>query len=259
MDLRIGVHVCGAHAGTGRSRGAAVNAAARLRALSPPGGICISGAVRQQLGAELAVSYQDLGTHALDGASEPVHAYRVYVGRPRTAPLSLRRAALVLMCLLIPPGLVGLGAVAYLAPAWRAPAGDGPALTSIAVLPFRDLSPDGGEQPLADGVADALIEALVRSGTLRVAGRDSAFALRGADVAAAGARLGVGSVVEGSVQSSGDRLRVTAQLTRVSDGAVLWSAQFDRAPTDAPATPSELARAIAEAIGAQLEIAREAP
>ncbi|MGI9326800.1 MAG: TIR domain-containing protein [Pseudomonadales bacterium] len=135
-----------------------------------------------------------------------------------------------------------------------APTPSGAAATSIAVLPFKDMSPGGDQQWLAEGMAEEAIDMLVRFDELRVIARTSAFALRGSDVKTVGRELGVGSVVEGSVRRSGDQVRVTAQLIRVADGSHLWSARYDEKLDDIFAIQEKIARELADAIHDELGI-----
>src|SRR5256885_9466853 len=118
---------------------------------------------------------------------------------------------------------------------------------SIAVLPFANLSADPGFEYLSDGIAEDIINALAQLQGLRVAARTSSFAFRGhaADLAEVGAKLKVATVLEGSVRKAGNRLRVTAQLVKVSDGYHLWSERYDREMTDVFAIQDEIAKAIA--------------
>ena len=129
-----------------------------------------------------------------------------------------------------------------------------PAATSIAILPFADMSPDGDQEWLANGMAEELIENVSRIEGLRVIARTSAFALRGREIAEIADRLAVGSVVEGSVRRSGDDLRITAQLVRAVDGSRIWSARYDRRLDDVFALQTEITREIAEAIRRELGI-----
>ncbi|HSG96462.1 MAG TPA: hypothetical protein VLA11_00540, partial [Woeseiaceae bacterium] len=99
---------------------------------------------------------------------------------------------------------------------------------TIAVLPFDDMSPGGDQVWLADGLAEDLLDILSRIDGLRVIARTSSFALRGQNIAIVGESLGAGSVVEGSVRRAGEKLRVTAQLIRVSDQTHIWSNSYDR-------------------------------
>ena len=121
-----------------------------------------------------------------------------------------------------------------------------PLQTGLAVLPFVNLSSDPENEYFSDGMTEELINALTKVTGLRVTARTSAFAFKGkdVDVREIGQRLNVGSVLEGSVRRSGNRLRITAQLVNVSDGYYVWSETFDRGIADVFAVQDELARAI---------------
>ncbi len=124
---------------------------------------------------------------------------------------------------------------------------------SIAVLPFENLSgPD--DEYFADGVADEILNALAQLEGLRVAARSSCFAFKGRreDPRVVGERLGVTTVLEGTVRRSGQRLRVTAQLVNVADGYQMWSERYDRELTDVFAVQDEIAEAIARKLSVAL-------
>jgi TolB-like protein len=122
--------------------------------------------------------------------------------------------------------------------------------SSIAVLPFVDLSPAGDNEYFADGLTEELLNSLVRIRALKVTGRTSAFAYKGRDVdlREVGEQLGVAHVLEGSVRKSGDRLRITAQLISAADGYHLWSETYDRELTDIFAIQSDIAGHVVEAL-----------
>jgi len=126
--------------------------------------------------------------------------------------------------------------------------------TSVAVLPFADLSPDHIDTHMGDGIAETLINALANVPGLTVTARTSAFALRdkASDLGEIGRQLGVAHVLEGSVQRAGDQLRITAKLIRLSDGVTLWSQRFDRGAADIFAVQDEVARSAVSAL--QLEL-----
>ena len=105
---------------------------------------------------------------------------------------------------------------------------------SIAVLPFVDLSPDQTDEYFGKGIAEELLNSLAQFPGLRVAARTSAFSFAGRDVdlRQVGDTLDVAHVLEGSIRRSGERIRITAQLIRASDGFHLWSETYERAMTD---------------------------
>lgn len=137
---------------------------------------------------------------------------------------------------------------------WRAGGGGRVEAASVAVLPFVDLSPERSNAYLGDGMAETLINALANVEGLDVAARTSAFSFRDTakDVRRIGRELGVATVLEGSVQRAGDRLRVTAQLIKTSDGLHLWSENFDRDTKDIFAVQDEVARAVVAALKGKL-------
>lgn len=107
-----------------------------------------------------------------------------------------------------------------------------------------DLSPDGDRQYFADGVAEEIISALTRDGGVRVAARTSSFALRDRPIREVGAALSVASVLEGSVRTVGDTVRITAELVSVADGFQLWSRQFDRTLESVLEVQAEISAAV---------------
>jgi serine/threonine-protein kinase len=138
------------------------------------------------------------------------------------------------------------GATGAVAPAPAA------AARCIAVLPFVNASPEAENEYLSDGITDELITALANVEGLRVAPRSSVFALKGKpqDVRATGALLGAAWVLEGSVRRSGDRLRITAQLSSTDEGRLIWSERYDRRLDDVFAVQDELARTIVDTLRA---------
>jgi TolB-like protein/Flp pilus assembly protein TadD len=125
---------------------------------------------------------------------------------------------------------------------------------AVAVLPFVNMSADAANAFIADGMTEEIINALAQLPSLHVMSRTSSFAFKGqsADIRTIGSKLGVTSVVEGSVQRSGDRLRVTAQLVNVENGYHLWSERYDRKVDDIFAVQDEIARAVAAALRVRL-------
>lgn len=133
----------------------------------------------------------------------------------------------------------------------------------IVVLPFKDTSPDGSLAHLGDGIADSLQRSLAGIAELSVIARASAFAHRDADIPTIAGALQVGTVLDGSVQRVGERLRVSAQLVRTADQTQLWSAAFDRTAADIFAIQDDIAEQVlqavagADALGLQLPPLRQ--
>jgi class 3 adenylate cyclase/TolB-like protein/tetratricopeptide (TPR) repeat protein len=254
--LRIGLHVGDVLAREGDVYGAAVNVAARIEPLAPPGGICVSRAVREQVREAVSHPLVPMGTHALKNIEAPMELFAVALpwldrptgtlptppGAPRPARRWAGTAALLALA-------VAAGALWWARrPAAPPPAPSGPAeaawVDSIAVLPFENMTPDPANEFFSDSISEELIDALARLEGLKVCARTSAFAFKGkgTDVRTIGRRLGVNLVLEGSVRQAGDRFKVTAQLIRAGDGFHLWSDSFVAEAADPFAVQESIAR-----------------
>ena len=126
--------------------------------------------------------------------------------------------------------------------------------TSIAVLPFADLSPGKDQEYFSDGLSEQLINDLAKVSGLKVVGRSSAFQFRGKneDLREVGKKLGVSNVLEGSVYRDRNHVRITAELVKADDGFQLWSQTYDREMKDIFAVQDEIARATTEALQLKL-------
>ncbi|HET7693648.1 MAG TPA: adenylate/guanylate cyclase domain-containing protein [Gemmatimonadota bacterium] len=253
-QLRVGVHLGEVVTESdGDVYGDGVNTAARIQHEAEPGQVVVSEDVWRQLRQRSGYQFDALGERTLQGLEEPVRIYAVG-GTPEEAhadpveshqpPRRFGRGRRI--------ALAGAVAMVIVAIGWwlSTRQGGGPtaaeAAPSIAVLPFADLSPGGDQEYFGDGMTEELINALTRIEGLAVVSRTSAFAYKGKnlDVRDIGRRLGVGTVMEGSVRVAGDRLRITAQLIDVDNGYHLWSETYDREMADVFAIQDEIARAI---------------
>ncbi|NGP54125.1 hypothetical protein [Thioalkalivibrio sp. XN8] len=177
-------------------------------------------------------------------------------------PALLGKRTVLVAGLLVVLG-IGLGAGWFLRPLGApegAPARDsaaesdatGPAVTdkTIAVLPFADFSPASDHEWFADGLTEEILNALARTPDLLVTARTSSFRYKGStlDIPQIAAELGVSHVLEGSIRSTPQRIRVTAQLIRAADGFHVWSQTYDRDPADMIEIQEDLARNIALAM-----------
>jgi TolB-like protein/tetratricopeptide (TPR) repeat protein len=128
-------------------------------------------------------------------------------------------------------------------------------LLSVAVLPLANVGGDAQDEYFSEGMTDELANALSKLPGLRVASRTSAYAFKGKkdiDVGEIGRKLHVQAILEGVVRRSGDRLRVGAQLTNVSDGLAIWSDTYERRTSDVFAVQDDIARSIADALKLKL-------
>jgi TolB-like protein len=125
---------------------------------------------------------------------------------------------------------------------------------SIAVLPFANMSSDPEQEYFSDGISEEIINVLAQIPNLKVAGRTSSFTFKGKneDLRTIGEKLGVKTVLEGSVRSSGNRIRITAQLINVQNGFHLWSEKYEREMKDIFEIQDEISLAIVEELKLQL-------
>ncbi|UTY46775.1 adenylate/guanylate cyclase domain-containing protein [Sinorhizobium fredii] len=233
--------------------GDGVNIAARLQGIAQPGGICISGTAFDQVVHKADVGFSALGEQHLKNIADPVRVYRVLLddskaGKVVTAARTQSRRAIIIVASLAAL-LIAITAIVF---AWQRPLA--PQRPSIAVLPFANLSGDPAQDYFSDGITDNLITDLARLSDLEVIARNSVFAYKGKPLVLADIErdLGVGFVVEGSVQRTGDHIRVNAQLIDATSGDHLWANRFDRGAADVFAIQDEMSRQIADALGVEL-------
>ena len=136
-----------------------------------------------------------------------------------------------------------------------------PDVPSIAVLPFVNMSEDPKQEFFCDGITDSLIAALSRVPRLVVIARNSTFTYKGKPVKVkqVSEELGVRYVLEGSIQRSGDRVRITAQLIDALTGHHLWAERYDRDLKDIFALQDEITLKILEAVQVKLTDGQDIP
>ena len=125
---------------------------------------------------------------------------------------------------------------------------------SIAVLPFANMSADKEQEYFSDGLSEELLNLLAKIQDLKVISRTSAFSFKGKneDIRTIGEKLGVAYLLEGSVRKSADKVRITAQLIKASDGSHVWSEVFDRDLNDIFKVQDEIANAVVSALKVKL-------
>jgi adenylate cyclase len=269
IEFRMGINVGDIIIDRGDIFGDGVNVAARLEGLAKPGGICISDDAHRQVRGKLDVTFADLGERQLKNIARPVRVFQVALDNARPSKLSpprnatpavLRgrwsiRALTIGATVVLIAGAVS-GAV-YFQPA-RAPVPDRLAKPSggfsIVVLPFANLSGDASQDYLADVITDELTTGFSRFRKSFVVSRSTAFTYKGKpiNVRQIGKDLGVRYALEGSVQPSGDRLRVNAQLIDTENDAHIWADRFDENRADLLQMQDAIVHRIAFAIGIKL-------
>ena len=229
IEFRIGINLGDVIVQEDDIFGDGVNVAARLEEIAEPGGICVSYAVRDQLGLRMDVQFEDLGEQAMKNIARPIRAYRVRWDEG-AAPAPATAA----------PG--------------KTPKGERP---SIVVLPLANLSGDGDQELFSDGLSEDIITELSRFRELFVISRSSSFVFKGKavnlrDVAR---ELGVQFVLEGSVRRAGNRVRVSVQLIDAELDRHVWAERFDRELEDVFAIQDEVAGSIVATLAGRVEAA----
>jgi adenylate cyclase len=229
MRFRIGVHVGDIMVQGDNLFGDAVNVAARLEALAEPGGICVSGSVRDYIGTKLPLSFIDHGEQQVKNIAGPVRVYSL-----TTAPTS--------------PPISVTADVGSPSSQWTVPR------LSIVVLPFANLSNDPEQEYFADGITDDLTTDLSRISGSFVIARNTAFTYKGkpADAKQIGRELGVRYVLEGSVRRTGDQIRVNSQLIDAESGSHLWADRFDTDRANLAEAQSEITGRLARVLNVEL-------
>ena len=207
-------------------QGDGVNIAARLEALSEPGGMCVSDAVHEQVRDRLDLVFEDIGKQDIKNIDRPVRVWKWFspVGKTPSLSDSAKQSS---------------------------SASDKP---SIAVLAFDNISGDPEREYLADGITEDIITNLSRFRDLVVIGRKSSFFYKGKDIkpTAVAQDLGVQYLVEGSLRVAGKRLRLTVQLTEPTSGAHLWAERYDREIGDLFAVQDEVVESVVQTLVGRL-------
>jgi TolB-like protein/class 3 adenylate cyclase/Tfp pilus assembly protein PilF len=260
MELRVGVHLGDVEHKGDKVFGDGVNIASRIHGMAKPGGICVSEDVHHAVRNRPAFQFTSLGSPPLKNINTALELFELApslslappaeaaVAKAPVAPLRLRRW--------MPVAAAAGGVVLALATtvgwfATRAPRSTVPA---IAVLPFDNLSADPDSAFFTDGLHDTVIGHLSRVAGLKVISRTSVMGYRGqhSNLKQIARELGVTSVVEGSVQRVGSKLRVAAQLIDTGTDTHLWSNEYNREMADVFEVQADIAQQVAKAVQVRL-------
>jgi adenylate cyclase len=263
--LRVGIHIGDIVRDGDDLYGDGVNIASRVQNLAPVGAVLFTERVLEDIRSHPELPYKSLGKYSLKNIAQPVQVYalsgpgfsdlkssdlqspkgKALSGAPQSAAwrIGMGALALGLMALVLSvvflwnqfkPKELPLAAVAAEVP-------------SVAILPFKDLSPGGDQAWFGEGIAEEILFALSRVEGLKVAGRSSSFAFskEETDPREIGRRLNVGAVLEGSIRKVGNRIRITAQLVNTRDGFQIWSESHEEELSDIFAVQENIARSVA--------------
>ena len=227
FKLRIGIHIGDVVVEEGDVFGDGVNVASRIENLAEPGGICISGRVYEDIRNKPDIKAVFLGEKRLKNVEQPVQVYALKIDK-------LHESEIKPFTVVQP------------SPTKSEP--------SIAVLPFINMSADPEQEYFCDGMTEEIINKLTQIEDLRVIARTSSFCFKGekVDIADIGNKLIIEWILEGSVRKAGNRIRVTAQLVKVSDQTHIFSNNYDRNLEDIFAIQDEISLAIVDALKVKL-------
>jgi len=216
LSLRIGIHVGDVVESGSDILGDAVNIASRIEPLAEPGGICITSQVYEQVSNKAELPFVSLGEKSLKNVAKPVSIYGVRMPWEQTTSAQV---------------------ASY--PTNR-----------IAILPFRNMSPDPNDEYFAEGMTEEIISTVSGISGLNVISRTSVMQYKKTEktIKQIGRELEVGSVLEGSFRKAGNKMRVTTQLIDVAGDRHLWAQNYDRSIDDVFEVQSDVAKQVADAL-----------
>ncbi|HTT58173.1 MAG TPA: tetratricopeptide repeat protein [Opitutaceae bacterium] len=257
LQIRIGLHAGDVVYRENDVFGDGVNIAARIEPLAGAGGICLSEDVARQIQNKIGHPLVRLGSGELKNIAMPVAIFRLLLPwQKRRAPAAERLTFLLRKRSVRRALVAAAAAIAVLAWLRLGAPRAAPALplNRLAVLPLANLGGDATDENFADGMTEELISSLANIRDLNVIARTSVARFKGTqlDIAAIGAALRVGSVLEGSVRMAGDEVRINVHLVDVRTQKTLWSQEYTRLLKDVFAIQSAIASSVTDALQVQL-------
>ncbi len=271
MEFRIGVNLGDVIEDEKRLYGDGVNIAARIEGLAGRGGICISGSAYEQIKNKLNLGYEYLGKRNVKNISDPVKVFRVLMepeaigqvfGEKNARWLRNRWAAFAAIIFVILTAAATIWNFYGRSPPYSketTSTAKTPEIpiekSSIAVLPFQNLSGDQEQEYFSDGITNDIITDLSKFRLLLVIASNSVFIYKGKPVKVqeVSRELGVRYVLEGSVQRAGDKVRINAQLIDATNGHHLWAERYERELKDLFAVQDEIVQTIVATLAVKLD------
>ncbi|CAB1056868.1 Adenylate cyclase (EC [Olavius sp. associated proteobacterium Delta 1] len=271
MEFRIGVNLGDVAEEDDRIYGDGVNIAARVESICEGGGVCISGSAYEQVVHKLELEYEDLAEHEVKNLSTPVKVYRI-LSYPGAAAHQVIRAkkdtgrtwrnrVLAIAVILLVGSAVGIWQFYMRRPSIepasvKEMAYPLPDKSSIAVLPFANMSEDPNQEYFCDGITEDLITDLSKISDLFVIARNSTFVYKGKPVKIkqVAEELGVRYVLEGSVRKAANQVRITAQLIDATTGHHLWAERYTGIMNDVFAYQDKITQKIVDALAVKLNV-----
>jgi TolB-like protein/Tfp pilus assembly protein PilF len=224
FKLRIGIHLGEIMFDNEDIFGDGVNIASRLQTIAPVGGIWVSESVQKNVSNKKEILTRFIREEVLKNVKDPVRIYEVMTDHHSFEKENKDSPGKF-------PG------------------------KSVAVLPFVNMSSDPEQEYFSDGISEEIINILAQIPSLKVPGRTSTFTFKGKneDLRSIGQKLSVNTILEGSVRSAGNRIRITAQLINVQDGFQIWSEKYERILTDVFEVQDEIAATIVKKLQITLD------
>ena len=237
MEFRVGLNLGDVIVEGDNLYGDGVNVAARLEPLAEPGGICVSGKFHDEVRRKLDLGFVSKGAQEMKNIDEPVHTFNVLMGHETEEVSKISSSA---------PSA---------APTVRQPSAN--EKPRLIVLPFNNLSNVEDNDFLVDGIVEDLITEFSRINSIEVISRNTAFSLKGKEIenTKIAAEFGIDFIATGSIRSSGNRIRISVDLTDPATGSSIWSERYDGTMDDVFEVQDEIVRKVIVALVGKLEMA----
>jgi adenylate cyclase len=236
MELRVGLNLGDVIIEGDNLYGDGVNVAARLEPLAAPGGICVSGKFHEEVRRKLDLSFVSTGPQEMKNIEDPVHTFNVLLGHETEDVSQISSADQSSIQL-------------------RQQSAN--AKPRLIVLPFNNLSNVEDNDFLVDGIVEDLITEFSRINSIEVISRNTAFSFKGKEVnnAQIATEFGIDFIANGSIRSSGNRIRISVELTDPESGSSIWSERYDRTMDDVFEVQDEIVRKVIVTLVGKIEMA----